>query len=184
MASRRVQEAGLADRVSVLLTDYRDLTGAYNKLVAVEMIEAVGAPFLDTFFAQCARRLVPGGRMALQAITVPDGRYASYLKSVDFIRQDVFPGSSLVSVRAMNDAARRATGLTVETVEDLAPHYARTLREWRQRFLSQLEAVKRLGYSDEFIRRWDFYLASCEAGFAEQTTGLVQIVYARAADRD
>jgi len=183
VATRRVHEAGLADRVQVLLADYRDLTGSHDKLASVEMIEAVGATFLNTFFERCGRLLRSGGRMVLQAITVPDGRYESYLRSVDFIRQDVFPGSSLVSVNAMNDAAARSTTLRPEAVDDLTPHYARTLREWRQRFLARLEDVRRLGYSEEFIRRWDLYLASCEAGFAEGTTGLAQVSYAREASR-
>jgi cyclopropane-fatty-acyl-phospholipid synthase len=179
VASERVREAGLAGRVQVLLADYRDLTGSYAKLASVEMIEAVGASFLNTFFEQCGRLLNPGGRMVLQGITVPDGRYESYLKSVDFIRQDVFPGSSLVSVEAMRDAASRSAGLTAEAIDDLTPHYARTLREWRHRFLAQLDAVRALGYSEEFIRRWEFYLASCEAGFAERTTGLVQVTFTK-----
>ncbi len=178
VAERRVREAGLADRVTVLLADYRDLTGTYDKLVSVEMIEAVGAEFLDTFLEQCGKRLAPGGRLGIQAITVPDSRYDGYVQSVDFIRQDVFPGSSLVSVRAMNDASARTTDLRSESVEDLTPHYARTLREWRTRFLDRIDDVRRLGYPEDFIRRWEFYLASCEAGFAEATTGLVQVVYA------
>jgi cyclopropane-fatty-acyl-phospholipid synthase len=183
VASQRVREAGLADRVQVLLADYRDLTGTYDKLVSVEMIEAVGATFLDTFFAHCGLRLAAGGRMVIQAITVPDDRYDAYLRSVDFIRQDVFPGSSLVSVKAMNDAVARSTDLAAGAVDDLTPHYARTLREWRHRLLARLDDVRRLGYSEAFIRRWEFYLASCEAGFAERTTGLVQMTYARGASR-
>lgn len=179
VANRLVHEAGLADRVQVLLSDYRDLTGSYDALASVEMIEAVGATFLHTYFDQCARLLKPGGRMVLQAITVPDRRYESYLRSVDFIRQDVFPGSSLVSVQAMHDAAAQSLALAPEGVDDLTPNYARTLREWRHRFLARLDDVRRLGYSEEFIRRWEFYLASCEAGFAERTTGLVQATYTR-----
>ncbi len=183
VASQRVRDAGLADRVQVLLADYRDLTGSYDKLASVEMIEAVGATFLETFFQHCGRLVTPGGRMVIQAITVPDTRYESYLRSVDFIRQDVFPGSSLVSVKAMNDAAARSTDLVTESVDDLTPHYARTLREWRHRFLARLDDVRALGYSEEFIRRWEFSLASCEAGFAEGTTGLVQVTYARRSKR-
>jgi cyclopropane-fatty-acyl-phospholipid synthase len=179
LASRRVAEAGLSDRITVLLSDYRDLTGAYDKLVSVEMIEAVGADFLDTFFAQCARLVRPGGRIAMQAITIPDARYADYVRSVDFIRQDVFPGSCLVSVAAMQASADRTRTLRAGEVEDLTPHYARTLRTWRENFLRRLDEVRALGYSEEFIRRWELYLASCEAGFAERTTGLVQVVWAK-----
>ena len=177
LASRKVAEAGLADRVTVLRADYRDLTGTYDKLVSVEMIEAVGADFLDTFFAQCARLLRPGGRLVLQAITVPDARYEGYLRSVDFIRLDVFPGSSLVSVGAMQASAARTGTLRQKSVEDLTPHYARTLRLWRSNFFARIDDVRQLGYPEEFIRRWDLYLASCEAGFAERTTGLVQVVW-------
>ncbi len=184
VATQRVREAGLEARVDVRLTDYRDLTGTFDKLVSVEMIEAVGAAFLDTFFQQCGRRLAPGGRMVIQAITVPDSRYEGYLRSVDFIRQDVFPGSSLVSVKAMNDAVARATDMHAEAIDDLTPHYARTLREWRGRFMARLDDVRRLGYPEDFIRRWEFYLASCEAGFTEATTGLVQVAYAKEASRD
>jgi len=179
LAVNRIRDAGLADRVTVLLSDYRDLQGSYSKLVSVEMIEAVGAEFLDTFFARCGRLLAPGGRMVIQAITVPDHRYEEYLQSVDFIQQDVFPGSCLVSVGAMQAAAARTTDLTADDVEDLTPHYARTLELWRLRFLDRLDDVRRLGYSEEFIRRWLFYLCSCEAGFAERSTGLVQVVFHR-----
>jgi cyclopropane-fatty-acyl-phospholipid synthase len=179
LAEQRIREAGLTDRIDVLLADYRDLTDAYDKAVSVEMIEAVGADYLDTFFQQCGNRLAPGGRMVIQAITVPDERYTEYLQSVDFIQQDVFPGSCLVSLGAMNRSAARTTVLQMGDVEDLTPHYARTLREWRARFLERLEDVRLLGYSEEFIRRWDFYLCSCEAGFAERTTGLVQVVFTR-----
>jgi len=179
LARRRVEQAGLADRVTVVLSDYRDLTGRYDKLVSVEMIEAVGAEYLSTFFDVCADRLVPGGRLAIQAITVADDRYASYLGTVDFIQQDVFPGSCLVSVGAMQDAARRAGSLRMRGVDDLTPHYVRTLRAWRTRLADRLDDVRRLGHDDRFVRRWEMYLCACEAGFAEQTTGLVQIVFDR-----
>lgn len=179
LAQHRIRQAGLSDRVTVLLSDYRDLSGTYDKLASIEMIEAVGAPYLSTFFRHCARSLAPRGRMVIQAITVPDARYKDYLRSVDFIRQDVFPGSSLVSVGAMSRAAE-SVDLRRESLEDLTPHYARTLRVWRTRFLDRLADLRTLGYPEDFLRRWEFYLASCEAGFAERTTGLVQIVFARA----
>jgi cyclopropane-fatty-acyl-phospholipid synthase len=178
LARERVRAAGVADRVTVLRADYRDLTGTFDAIVSVEMIEAVGAEYLDTFFAECRRHLAPGGRMLVQAITVPDERYDDYLQSVDFIQQDVFPGSCLVSTGAMRAAAGRA-GLAFDAVDDFTPHYARTLRHWRRRFLERLDDVRQLGYSDEFIRRWELYLCSCEAGFAERTTGLVQAVFSR-----
>jgi cyclopropane-fatty-acyl-phospholipid synthase len=179
LASQRVAEAGLSDRITVLLKDYRDLTGTYDKLVSVEMIEAVGADFLDTFFAQCARLVRPGGRIAMQAITIPDARYADYVRSVDFIRQDVFPGSCLVSVAAMRQSAGRTRTLRMGAVDDLTPHSARTLQIWRENFLARLDDVRALGHSEEFIRRWELYLASCEAGFAERTTGVVQVVWTK-----
>lgn len=179
LARERVLAAGLEHRIDVQLVDYRDLRGQYSKLVSVEMIEAVGAEFLDTFFATCRRLLAPGGRMVLQAITVPDVRYERYLRTVDFIEQDVFPGSRLVSVGAMRAAARRTGDLRPGRVDDLTPHYAETLRQWRQRFHARQDDVRRLGYSEALIRQWDLYLASCEAGFAERSTGLVQMEFDR-----
>ena len=175
-ARRRVTEAGLTNRVEVLLRDYRDLTGTYDKLVSIEMIEAVGHEYLPQYFAKCSELLKPDGVMALQAITIPDQRYNRYRKSVDFIQQYIFPGGCLPSLGAITASLRRATDLTLSHLEDFGMHYARTLSGWRARFLENLTSVRRLGLDDRFIRAWEYYLAYCEAGFIERQIGVAQIV--------
>ena len=175
-AAEKIQAAGLSDRVSLLLDDYRDLHGRYDKLVSIEMIEAVGHQFLDTYAAQCSRLLEPHGAMLLQAITIRDQIYEEALRSVDFIQRFVFPGSFIPSVSAITDSVRRATDMKVFHLEDIGPHYATTLRRWRENFLAGHEAVRRLGYPDDFVRMWDFYLCYCEGGFAERQLGDVQML--------
>ena len=179
IARQRIADAGLSDRVTLLLTDYRDLTGQFDKLVSVEMVEAVGHQFLDTYFAQCSRLLKPEGQFALQAITMPDRRYPQYLKSVDFIQKYVFPGGCLPSLSAILDSTARVTDLQMVHTEDFGPHYARTLREWRQRFHDRMEKVYALGYPERFVRMWDYYLSYCEAAFDEHYTGLAQMLFAK-----
>jgi cyclopropane-fatty-acyl-phospholipid synthase len=176
LASRRVAEAGLADRVRVLLRDYRDLEGRYDKLVSIEMVEAVGHAGLPTFFGRCAERLAPGGRMVLQAITMPDRGYDRYLSGTDFIRLHVFPGGSLPSLGSMLAAIGQGTRLRVVHVEDIGPHYATTLRHWREAFLARADEVRRLGYPERFLRLWEYYLCYCEAGFEERFLGDLQLV--------
>ncbi len=177
VARQRIDEAGLSDRVTLLLQDYRDLTGQFDKLVSVEMIEAVGHRYFDTYFRKCSELLKPDGTFVLQGIVMPDRRYAQYLKSVDFIQKYVFPGGCLPSMSAMLDSTARATDLRFVHVEDFGTHYAQTLREWRKRFHSQLNDVRELGYPDRFIRMWDYYLSYCEASFDERYTGVVQIQF-------
>lgn len=179
LVRRRVREARLADRITVLLQDYRDVQGVYDKLVSIEMIEAVGHEFLDTYFAKCSELLKPDGAMLIQAITMPDHRYERYRRSVDFIQEYVFPGSCVPSQAAMSGSVARASDLRCVHLEDLTPHYATTLRLWRERFLSQLSRVREQGYSEEFIRTWEYYLAYCEGGFRERYTGSVQLLYAK-----
>lgn len=176
-ATERIAAAGLTDRVRVLLRDYRDLAGSYDKLVSIEMIEAVGHRYLDGFFRQCSRLLAPGGRMLLQAIVMPERRYARYRASVDFIRHAVFPGGHLPSVAAMLESIGRSGPLQFVGAQDYAEHYALTLHHWRAAFRANLEAVRRLGYGEPFIRLWDYYLAYCEAAFAERQIGLLQMVF-------
>ncbi len=184
VASSRVRDAGLAGQVTVLLSDYRDLTGQYDALVSIEMIEAVGAQFLEEYFATCNRLLAPHGQMLLQGIIMPEHRYQPYLGSADFIQRYVFPGSALTSIGAMARAIGKATDLNVTHIEDLSPHYARTLQRWRERFLTRLDEVRALGgYDTRFIRLWDYYLAYCEAGFSERLTGVVQVLLAKSACR-
>jgi cyclopropane-fatty-acyl-phospholipid synthase len=179
-ATARVAAAGLADRVTVLQRDYRDLTGTFDRLVSIEMIEAVGARYLPRFFDACSARLAPGGVMLLQGIVLPEYRYRPYLRSADFIQRYVFPGGALTSLGAIAQAIG-GTDLSVLHVEDFAPHYVRTLRLWREAFMARQAEARRLGCDERFVRLWEFYLAYCEAGFAEHCTGVVQMLLARPA---
>ncbi len=182
-ASQRIAEAGLSDRVEILFEDYRDLTGHYDKLVSLEMIEAVGSDHLDSFFGVCSDRLTPEGVMLLQAITVPDRDYAAHTRTVDFIKRYIFPGGDLVSVLAMNEAAARSSDLRMTHLEDLSPHYAETLRRWRDKLFANLREMRRLGLDDHFLRMWEFYLCYCEGGFEEREIGVVQAVFEKPAVR-
>lgn len=178
-AKQRVQEAGLEDRITLLLEDYRDLAGQYDKLVSVEMIEAVGNRFFDTYFEKCCSLLKPEGVMGLQAITMNEQRFAAYVKSVDFIQRYIFPGGCLPSVGRIMDSLAKTTELRVLHLEDIAPHYAQTLRLWRDRFFEKLHAVREQGYPETFIRMWEYYLCYCEAAFEERYIGTVQMIFAK-----
>jgi len=175
VASARVRAAGLESRIQVVLTDYRDLHGQYDKLVSVEMIEAVGHRYYADYFATCARLLKPDGLMAIQAITIAERNYRSALKEVDFIQRYVFPGCCIPSQGALIAAMSRSSDLDVVEIDDITPHYAHTLARWRTAFHAQLPAVRALGFADDFIRLWDFYLAYCEGGFSERVIGCVQM---------
>lgn len=176
MAKERVAAEGLSDRIDLRLDDYRDLTGHYDKLVSIEMIEAVGHQFLDTYIAKCASLLKPNGAMLIQAITIQDQIYNDALKSVDFIQRFVFPGSFIPCVTAITDAVTRATDMKIYHLEDIGPHYATTLRMWRENFFANIGKVRALGYPEEFIRLWDYYLCYCEGGFAERQLGDVHML--------
>ena len=175
-ARARIEERGLGDRITLLLQDYRDLEGTYDKLVSIEMIEAVGAKYLDTYLAKCASLLKPDGAMLLQAITIQDQLYRPALHGVDYIQRYIFPGSFIPSVTTLGDSLTRATDMKLFHLEDIGPHYARTLELWRHNFFAQLPKVRQLGYSDQFIRLWEFYLCYCEGGFAERQLGDVQML--------
>ena len=183
LARQRVAEAGLDDRVTVLLEDYRDLTGTYDKLVSIEMIEAIGHQYLDTYFQTVARLLKPEGMALIQAITIEDHRYRQALKSVDYIKRFIFPGSFIPCVSAMLASAGSHTDLRLYNLEDIGPSYALTLRAWRERFLERLTAVRELGYDARFTRMWTFYLAYCEGGFLERSIGDVQMLFTRPGNR-
>jgi cyclopropane-fatty-acyl-phospholipid synthase len=183
LARERVAAAGLADRVTVLREDYRDLRGKYDKLVSIEMIEAIGHQYLDTYFQACAARLAPNGLALVQAITIEDDRYEQALRSVDFIKRHVFPGSFIPCVSAMVGSAARAGSLRLLNLEDFGDSYALTLRHWRQRFFDRLDEVRALGYDERFVRLWDFYLCYCEGGFIERSISDVQLLFARAGAR-
>ncbi len=178
-AARRIAQAGLEDQVTLLLQDYRDLEGRYDKLVSIEMIEAIGASNLDGYFRKVASLLKPQGLALIQAITIEDHRYAQALKSVDFIKRHVFPGSFIPSVSAMLAAKTRASDLALVHLEDFGSSYARTLGAWRTRFLAQLPAARALGFDDRFTRLWEFYLAYCEGGFRERSIGVSHLLLAR-----
>jgi cyclopropane-fatty-acyl-phospholipid synthase len=178
-ARRRFVKAGITDRIRLLKKDYRDLTGQYDKLVSIEMIEAVGHQYLSTFFECCSRLLKNDGLMALQAITITDQAYDQHTRSVDFIKRYIFPGSCLTSITAISDALTKHTDMNLVHLEDITSHYAHTLREWRKRFLANIDAVRSLGYSDAFIRMWHYYLSYCEAGFTERYIGDVQMLLAK-----
>ena len=183
LATERVAQAGLSDRVTVLLEDYRDLSGAYDKLVSIEMIEAIGHQYLDTYMAKCASLLKPDGLALVQAITIEDHRYPQALRSVDFIKRHIFPGSFIPSISAITGAMARSTDLRLVSQEDFGPSYALTLRHWRERFLARLPEVRALGYDERFIRMWEFYLAYCEGGFLERSIGVSQLLFARPLNR-
>lgn len=176
-AQRRVQEAGLADRIAVLSQDYRDLQGQFDKLVSVEMIEAVGHRFVDQYFRICSERLKPAGRMLLQSITIADRYHERARHAVDFIQKYIFPGGALPSMTSISSAVSRMTDLQLTHMQEIGLDYARTLHIWRERFLQRLPEVRRLGYPDEFIRMWEWYLLYCEAGFMERAIGTVQLVF-------
>lgn len=182
-AKSRISASGLADRVDIRLCDYRDLTGQFDKLVSIEMIEAIGHAQFPTFFRKCSSLLSSQGLMALQAITIPDQRYARYRRGLDFIQKYIFPGGHLPSLGAMQAALARASDFRVVHQEDFAEHYARTLLEWRRAFFAAEETIASLGFDVPFRRAWDYYLTSCAAGFYERQIGVSQIVLAKPAAR-
>jgi cyclopropane-fatty-acyl-phospholipid synthase len=183
LARERVVAAGLADRVEVLLEDYRDLKGRFDKLVSIEMVEAVGHDYLDTYFAKVSDLLAPHGLGLIQAITIEDHRYARALKEVDFIKRYIFPGSFIPSISAMCAAIARRTDLKLVHLEDIGPSYALTLRAWHERFLSRVAEVRRQGFPEAFVRMWRWYFAYCEGGFRERAIGDVQMLLAKPRNR-
>lgn len=179
LAKERIAKEGLSDRVEVLLCDYRNLEGRFDKLVSIEMIEAVGARYLDTYFAKVTALLEPDGLALIQAITIEDHRYQQALRAVDFIQRHVFPGSFIPSLQAILDAKSRAGDLALIDAFDFGPSYARTLAAWRERFHAQLPAVRSLGFDERFVRLWDYYLAYCEGGFRERSIGVAHLLFSK-----
>lgn len=178
-AKQRVKEEGLESKITLLKEDYRNLTGQFDKLVSIEMIEAVGHQYLDTYLKQCSDLLKPDGMALIQAITIEDSRYKQALKSVDFIKRYIFPGSFIPCVSVIVDTAKKASDLRLINLEDFGDSYARTLNEWRKRFFSQLEEVKAQGFNQSFIQMWDFYLCYCEGGFIEKAISDVHLLFAK-----
>ena len=183
LALERIKEVGLEDKIEVLLSDYRDLTGKYDKLVSIEMIEAVGYQFYDTYFKACGNLLKQNGIMLLQAITITDQRYASAIKSVDFIQRYIFPGSCIHSVTAMLNSITKSSDMRLFDLEDIGPHYATTLARWRDNFFSNISEIRALGYPEAFILMWDFYLCYCEGGFEERALGDVHMLLVKPENR-
>src|SRR5471032_81524 len=176
---QRIAALGLQDQITLLLKDYRDLTGQYDKLVSIEMIEAVGHHFLPTYFKQCAHLLKSNGLMLLQAITIREQRYEQAKRNVDFIQRYIFPGGALPSVHKMLEIVGSDTDMNLLHMEDFGLHYARTLRLWHDNFRHSHGYLMELGYDDYFLRLWEFYLCYCEGGFLERTIGTAQLLLAK-----
>lgn len=174
-AQQWIKQQGLTDRITLLKQDYRDLTGQFDKLVSIEMIEAVGQQFLPDYFRQLNRLLKPRGRLLLQAITIADARHRHYARRVDFIQRYIFPGGFLPSLSLLTQLLAQYTDLQCVRLHDHGFDYGRTLKHWSERFLSQSAAIRQLGYSQDFIRLWQFYFAYCEGGFWERTISLVHV---------
>ncbi len=175
LARQRVEEAGLSSQIDVQLRDYRDVGGQFDSIVSIEMLEAVGAEYFETFFQKCDQVLRPGGRMSVQVITVADRSFEAQRKGVNWLNKHIFPGGVLPSIAAIEKAQGRSS-LIIERVEDIGLHYVKTLRTWRDQFFAGISEVKALGFTDVFVRKWDYYLSSCEAAFATRTLSDIQIV--------
>ncbi len=179
LARRRVEEAGLTDRIEVRLQDYRDIEGTFDKLVSIEMLEAVGHRYHREYFRTCARLVKPQGLIALQFITCPDGRYEALRRGVDFIQKHIFPGSLLLSLNRVNTLMSEEGNFSLVDLHDFGPDYGRTLRLWREAFLQRLEQVRALGFDERFIRKWHYYLSYCEAAFSLRNISVVHTLHTR-----
>lgn len=175
-AQNQINELGLNEQITLLKKDYRDLTGSFDKVVSVEMIEAVGYEFLPSFFKQCNNRLKPGGKLLIQAITIADQRFEYYKNNVDFIQKYIFPGGFLPSVNVLSDHITKHSDLVVESLDDIGLDYAKTLNDWRKNFLASWSELTRFGYDETFKRLWLFYFAYCEGAFLERSTSTVHLV--------
>ena len=183
-ARSRVVEEGLESKISVINKDYRKIDGQYDKIVSIEMIEAVGHEFIPEYFKKISSLLKPNGLMALQGITYNDQNFDTYKDSVDFIKKYIFPGSCLISVSQIIHVIKDKTDLSMIDMEDITRHYAETLNRWRKKFMDVLPEVRQMGYSELFINMWEFYFLYCEAGFLERNIGDVQLVFAKSGARD
>ena len=181
LAEERIRRAGLQDRISILLRDYRHMTGLFDKIVSIEMLEAVGHRYLGTFFQSCDRLLKPAGKLVIQVITIPDQSYENYRRTSDWIKKYIFPGGHLPSVTALSSAVTKNTSLLMEQLEDIGVHYARTLKDWRETFSHNVDKINALGFDEVFRRKWIYYLATCEAGFRERAIGDIQVVFRKPA---
>lgn len=178
-ATERMRKAGLADRVEVQLKDYRLIEGTFDKVVSIEMIEAVGAQYLETYFKKIQSVLKPDGVLALQAIICPDSRFESFKKNVDFIQKHIFPGSLLPSIAAINASVNKTGDLFMFGLKDMGRSYVTTLETWRHQFNANVDQIRQMGFDDTFIRKWNYYFAYCEAAFGMRNINVVQMVYTR-----
>ena len=179
-ASRRIQAAGLGEKIQILLCDYRDLRGQFDKIASIEMLEAVGDKYVDGYFEKIDQLLAPRGLAGLQAILCPDNQYPILRDGVDFIQKHIFPGSLLLSLNRVNDLLSRSGGFTLHHIDDLGHDYARTLRLWDENFRHRTEQILALGFDDRFMRKWSYYLAYCESAFAMRNISVVQTLHTRA----
>jgi cyclopropane-fatty-acyl-phospholipid synthase len=180
LARERVAKENLSEKVNIELIDYRQLEGQYDKIVSVEMLEAVGEEYLDIYFKKCHELLKKNGILAMQVITCPDSRYDSMRKGVDWIQKHIFPGSLLPSVGRINQAINNTGDLSLMDLKEFGLDYAKTLSIWREQFFKNIEEIKKLGFSDTFIRKWNYYFCYCEAAFAMRNINVMQLVYSRA----
>jgi cyclopropane-fatty-acyl-phospholipid synthase len=178
-ATARVAQAGVSDLVEVIFCDYRDLSGRYDKIVSIEMLEAVGDQFVETFFKKVSDLLSPSGLVGIQTILCPDNQFPILRDGVDFIQKHIFPGSLLLSMRRITEALNSTGDLNLLDYEDMTPFYARTLQEWRIAFRAALPEIRKLGYDEGFIRKWFYYLCYCEAAFGTRHIAVAQIVFTR-----
>ena len=175
----RIEKENISNKVKLIKSDYRNLDGKFNKIISIEMIEAVGYKYIPTYFKKISSLLTEKGQFAMQGITYNDHNFETYRKSVDFIQKYIFPGSCLISINHITEIIKKYTDLSISHLEDITHHYARTLNIWRENFISQKNEIKKLGFSDEFINLWEFYLVYCEAGFLERNIGDYQFIFSK-----
>ena len=183
-ARSRIKDEGLESKITLINKDYRDLNGKYDKIVSIEMIEAVGYEYIPDYFSKLSSLLNNNGLVALQGITYNDQNFEVYKDSVDFIKKYIFPGSCLISIAQIIDVIKKDTDLAMVDMEDITKHYAVTLNRWRKNFMDVIPKVKEMGYSQAFINMWEFYFLYCEAGFSERNIGDVQMIFAKSGSRN
>jgi len=181
LAMDRIKQEGLEQNIEIRLQDYREIKGLYDKIVSIEMLEAVGHRYFGRFFQCCDRLLKPGGLLVLQVITIPDQRYEEYRRKTDWIQKYIFPGGHLPSVTILSQAATEYSSFIIENLKDIGTHYATTLKDWRGKYLRNIESISAMGFNSVFQRKWEYYLAICEAGFAERVLGDMQVVFRKQA---
>ena len=183
-ASRKIESSGLGSKINIFNKDYRKIEGQYDKIVSIEMIEAVGHQFIPQYFSKLCSLLEEDGLLAIQGITYNDQNFEQYKNSVDFIKKYIFPGSCLISVAQISDVIKEYTDLAIVDMEDITKHYAETLNRWKVNFMKVTPEVKRMGFSEAFIKMWEFYFVFCEAGFLERNIGDIQLVFSKSGARN